>query len=145
MQTTESGEAQLVCLAQVPFTNEAMTAFVDKCLVRPLTVVSDGLACFTVTAKAGVHDRTVVSAGDPSAAYARFNAVSTVQSNLKTAISGAYHSFKFAKYTHRYLAEFQYRFNRRFDMQAIFARLARVACGSLPKNRALIRAAEVGC
>ena len=41
VQTTESGEAQLVCLAQVPFTNEAMTAFVDKCLVRPLTVVSD--------------------------------------------------------------------------------------------------------
>ena len=142
VQTTESGEAELVCLAQVPFTNEAMIAFVDKCLVRPLTVVSDGLACFTVTAKAGVHERTVVSAGDHSAACARFNAVSTVQSNLKTAISGAYHSFKFAKYAHRYLAEFQYRFNRRFDMQAIFARLARVACGSLPKNRALIRAAE---
>ena len=37
-----------------------MTAFVDKCLARPLTVVSDGMACFTVTAKAGVHDRTVV-------------------------------------------------------------------------------------
>ena len=128
VQTTESGEAALVCLGQVLFTNEAMTVFVDKCLVRPLTVVSDGLACFTFTAKAGVHERIVVSAGDPCAAYARFNAVSIVQSNLRTAISGAHHSFKFAKYTHLYLAEFQYRFNRRFDMQAIFARLARVAC-----------------
>ena len=49
VQTTESGEAELVCLAQVPFTNEAMTDFVNKRLVRPLTVVSDGLACFTVT------------------------------------------------------------------------------------------------
>jgi hypothetical protein len=44
VQTTESGETQLVCLAQVPFTNDAMTAFVNNCLVRPLTVVSDGLA-----------------------------------------------------------------------------------------------------
>jgi len=64
---------------------------------------------------------------------------------LKTAISGAYHSINFAKYAHRYLAEFQYRFNRRFDMRAIFVRLARVACGSPPANRVLIRAAEVGC
>lgn len=145
VQTTESGEAELVCLAQVPFTNEAMTDFVNKSLVRPLTVVSDGLACFTVTAKAGVHERIVVSAGDPSAAYARFNAVSTAQSNLKTAISGAYHSIKFAKYAHRYLAEFQYRFNRRFNMRTIFERLARVGSGSSPINRMLIRAAEVGC
>jgi transposase-like protein len=145
VQTTESGEAKFVCLAQVAFTKEAVAAFVDKRLVRPLTVVSDGLACFTVTAKAGIHERIVVSAGKASAAYARFNAVSTAQSNLKTAISGAYHSIKFAKYAHRYLAEFQYRFNRRFDMQAIFARLACVACGSPPQNRRLIRAAEVGC
>jgi transposase-like protein len=145
VQTTESGEAQLVCLAQVPFTNDAMADFVNKRLVRPLTVVSDGLACFKVSAEAGVHERIVVSAGDPSAAYARFNAVSTAQSNLKTAISGAYHSIKFAKYAHRYLAEFQYRFNRRFDMRAILVRLARVACDSPPANRMLIRAAEVGC
>ena len=145
VQTTESGEAELVCLAQLPFTKQALTAFVDKCFVRPLTVVSDGLACFTVTAKAGVHDRIVVSDGDPKAAYARFNAVSTAQSNLKTAISGAYHSIKFAKYAHRYLAEFQYKFNRRFDMRAIFSRLARAACGSPALPRPLIQAAEVGC
>jgi transposase-like protein len=145
VQTTESGEAELVCLAQLPFTNEAMTTFVNKRLVRPLTVVSDGLACFNVSAEAGVHERIVVSAGDPSAAYAHFNAVSTAQSNLKTAISGVYHSIKFAKYTHRYLAEFQYRFNRRFNMRIIFERLARVACRSIPLTRAVIRAAEVSC
>lgn len=145
VQTTESGEAQLVCLAQVPFTKAAVQAFVNKCLVRPLTVVSDGLSAFTVTASAGVHDRVVVSAVNASAAYARFNAVSTAQSNLKTAISGAYHSIKFAKYAHRYLAEFQYRFNRRFNLRAIFSRLACVASRSEPHNRLSIRAAELGC
>jgi len=145
VQTTESCEAEIVCLAQLPFTNDAMTAFVNKRLVRPLTVVSDGLACFTVAADAGVHERIVVSAGDPKAAYARFNAVSTAQSNLKTAISGTYHSIKFAKYAHRYLAEFQYRFNRRFNMRTIFECLARVACGSIPMTRPTIRSAELGC
>jgi len=97
--------------------------------VRPLTVVSDGLSCFTVTVEAGVYERIVVSA---SAAYARFNAVSTARSNFKKAISGAYHSVKLTKYAHRYLAEFQYRFNCRFDRQAIFARLAPVASRSPP-------------
>ena len=145
VQTTESGEAQFVCLAQLPFTKQAVSAFVDKRLVRPLTVVSDGLACFTVSATAGVHERVVVSDGDRAAAYVHFNAVSTTQSNLKTAISGAYHAIKFAKYAHRYLAEFQYRFNRRFDMRAIFGRFARAACGSSALNRTVIRAAEVGC
>lgn len=145
VQTTESGEAQYVCLAQVPFTKAAVQAFVDRHLVRPLTAVSDGLSCFTVTAEAGVHERVVVSGGNAKTAYARFNAVSTAQSNLKTAISGAYHAIKFAKYAHRYLAEFQYRFNRRFDMRAIFERLACVAARSAAHTRALIRAAEVGC
>ena len=42
--------------------------------------------------------------------------------NLKTAFAGTFHSFDFAKYAHRYLAEVQYRFNRRFDLSTIFVR-----------------------
>ena len=42
----------------------------------------------------------------------KFKAVNTVLGNLKVSITGAYHSIKFAKYTHRYLAESQYKFNR---------------------------------
>ncbi|WP_426178230.1 transposase, partial [Massilia sp. TWR1-2-2] len=44
--------------------------------------------------------------------------------NLKTALSGTHHAFKFAKYARRYLAEVQYRFNRRADMAAMVPRLA---------------------
>jgi hypothetical protein len=46
----------------------------------------------------------------------------TLLGNLKTAMAGTYHAFDFTKYAHRYLAEFQYRFNRRFDMKAEIAR-----------------------
>jgi hypothetical protein len=52
--------------------------------------------------------------------HGKFN---TILSNLKTAISGTYHSFKFKKYAHRYLAEAQYRFNRRFDLSTMLPRL----------------------
>ena len=56
----------------------------------------------------------------------------TVLSNLKTGLAGTCHAFKFAKYAHRYLAEFQYRFNRRFDLRSILQRLFRAACPTNP-------------
>lgn len=54
--------------------------------------------------------------------HAEFRRVNTVLSNLRTAISGTYHHFNFAKYADRYLAEVQYRFNRRFDLKSILVR-----------------------
>ncbi len=38
--------------------------------------------------------------------------------NLKTAMAGTYRSFDHTKYANRYLTEFAYRFNRRFDLPA---------------------------
>jgi len=46
---------------------------------------------------------------------------------LKTAFSGTYHAFNFSKYAQRYLAEVQYRFNRRFDLSVILSRLLRAS------------------
>ncbi len=42
-----------------------------------------------------------------------FKWLSVLLENLNTALSGTHHAFKFAKYARRYLAEVQYRFNRR--------------------------------
>jgi hypothetical protein len=64
-------------------------------------------------------------------------------SNLKTAISGTYHAFKFEKYAQRYLAEFQYRFNRRFNLKTLLQRLARAAAFAKPRPEWQIRLAEV--
>lgn len=47
--------------------------------------------------------------------------------NLKTAISGTYHAFDFAKYAQRDLGEVAYRFNRRFDLKVILRRLLRAS------------------
>ncbi|MGH8110981.1 MAG: transposase, partial [Rhodanobacteraceae bacterium] len=45
--------------------------------------------------------------------------------NAKRAISGRYHAIGQAKYARRYLAEAQYRFNRRFRLAEMLPRLAR--------------------
>ena len=145
VQTTEAGQPVLACFARAPLTKQAVEEFAAKSLARPLTVVSDGLWCFTATEAAGVHERVVTGGGKASVKLPQFQAVNTVLSNLKTAMAGTYHAVKFAKYAHRYLAEVQYRFNRRFDLRAILQRLVRVAVLTEPGNRGFIREAEVGC
>ena len=145
VQTTADGQAVLACLSPRAFTKQAVADFAMHSLALPLTLVSDGLNCFTVVAELGaMHERTVTGGGAASAKLAQFRAVNTVLSNLKTALAGTYHAFDFAKYAHRYLAEFQYRFNRRFDLRRILQRLATAAIGTPPQPRRIIRLAEVG-
>src|SRR4029453_13856057 len=144
VQTTESGQPVLACFAQAPFTKEAVEDFAAKSLVRPLTVVSDGLGCFTAAERAGVHQRFVTGGGKASVKLPQFQAVNTVLSNLKTAMTGTYHAVKFEEYAHRYLAEVRYRFNRRFDSRSILHRLVRVVATAQPRTRGFIREAEVG-
>ena len=144
VQTTESGQAVLACFAALPFTKEAVSDFMDRSLALPLTVVSDGLGCFTAAQGRGaVHDREVTGGGKASVKLEKFRAVNTVLGNLKTPITGTYHAFNFAKYAHRYLAEVQYRFNRRFDLSSILVRLLRAAVLTKPLPGRSLRAAEL--
>ena len=122
---------------------ESFAEFMGKSML-PLTVVPDGLGCFTVTPEMGaVHDRTVTGGGKECVKLEQFWAVNTVLGNLKTALSGTYHAIKFAKYAGRYLAEVQYRFNRRYDLRAILGRLIRAAAVTLPHREAALRGAEI--
>ena len=50
----------------------------------------------------------------------------------------------FAKYAHRYLAEVQYRFNRRFNLAAILGRLLHASAATKLNPERRIRAAEFG-
>jgi len=66
-------------------------------------------------------------------------------SNLKTAISGTYHAFDFEKYVHRYLGEYQYRFNRRFDLAGMMSRLIHAAAQTGKRSEGWLRLAEDQC
>ena len=71
--------------------------------------------------------------------------INTLLGNLKTSLSGAYHAFDFAKYGTRYLAAFAYRFNRRFNLETLPARLLIAAATTRPRPDRWIRAAVASC
>jgi len=143
VQTTESGAPVLVCLSPRPFTKESIEAFAAKSLAAPATLVSDGLGCFTAVQGSGIlHEPHVTGGGAASVEHPEFLAVNTVLGNLKTAFAGTYYAFDFTKYSHRYLAQVQYLFNRRYDLRAILARLIRAACCATPHPLRALQAAE---
>ena len=61
-----------------------------------------------------------------------------------SAFAGTYHAFDYAKYAHRYLAEFAYRFNRRYDLAAMVPRLIATAVLTQPHTRRVICVPEAG-
>jgi transposase-like protein len=109
-----------------------------------LTLVSDGLNCFKVAASAGaVHDRQVNGGGKASVLNEKFRAVNTLISKVKTALTGTYHAIKFAKYAYRYLADVQFRFNRRYDLRAILRGLLTALVRAPRRPECGIRVAEL--
>ena len=145
VQTTPDGRPQFACFAQQPFTIEAVAAWAAKSLAPSATVVTDGLWCFGGVKLIGAeHERVVTGGGAASSKLPQFKAINTLLGNLKTALNGTYHAFDFAKYAHRYLAEAQYRFNRRFNLSSILPRLLRAASVTSPRPAQFIRTAEVG-
>ena len=61
--------------------------------------------------------------------------------NVKSAIHGAYHAIN-PKHLPRYLAEFCYRFNRRFDLEAMMPRFLHAAARTPPMPARLLKLAE---
>lgn len=144
VQTTEDGRPLYACLSQQPPTLEAMAAFAASHIAPSATVVSDGLWCFGAAALVGAeHERIVTGGGKASMALPQFKWVNTLLGNLKTAITGTYHAFDFAKYAHRYLAEFQFRFNHRFNMKTILHHLLGALAVAPPSCERRIRLAEI--
>lgn len=126
VQTTEDSRAHLAYMSARPFTEEAMKEFIATNMGLPLTVVSDGLGCFTVAASMGtVHAREVTGGGKARVRNEEFRAANTLIGNVKTALTGTYYAIKFATYGYRNLAEVQFRFNRRYDMRAMLGSLLR--------------------
>jgi len=61
---------------------------------------------------------------------------------IKAAIKGTYRAIN-SKHVPRYLAEFEYRFNRRYDLAAMIPRLAWAAVRTTPMPYRLLKLAEV--
>jgi transposase-like protein len=125
VQTNIKGHPVYAVLSQVKaFNSEVVENWAQENIDPESIVVTDGLACFNSVVNAGcIHDAKIVGKGKKSTDMPCFKWVNTILSNLKTSITGTYHMFNFKKYAYRYLAEVQYRFNRRFDLRKMLDRL----------------------
>ena len=133
VETTGEGCPTRIKLAVVKgFRTTEITAWSRQHLVEGSIVISDGLACFNAVVDAGcIHDKIVCEGGRSSVDEPEFYWVNTILGNLKSALRSTYHAIR-PKYAQRYLSEFQYRFNRRFDLCELIPRLAYVALRTPP-------------
>jgi hypothetical protein len=69
------------------------------------------------------------------------NKIQTIIGNIKNSLRGTYHSFR-KKHIPRYLAEFQYRFNRRYNLASMLPRLVYIALRTPPMPYRLLKLAE---
>src|SRR5271157_5778662 len=105
-------------------------------------VLSDGLACFAAVADVGcTHTAIKTGAGPRAAKTPAFKWVNTALGNIKAALVGTYRAVR-EKHVPRYLAEFEYRFNRRYDLGAMIPRLAFVALRTAPMPYRCLKLAD---
>jgi transposase-like protein len=106
------------------------------------TIISDGLACFSAVTGAGCdHISIVTGGGSQSVTKEEFTWVNTMIGNVKNAIKGTYHAIN-PKHLPRYLAEFCYRYNRRFQLEDMLPRFTYVAVRTPPMPGRLLKLAE---
>lgn len=125
------------------FSGQEIEHWAEENLQPGSKVVTDGLACFKSIAKTGcIHESKTVGSHRQAALDPAFHWVNTTLGNIKNSLQGTFHVV-FEKYAHRYLAEFQYRYNRRFDLASMFTRLAYVSTHTSPRPEWLLKLAEI--
>lgn len=102
--------------------------FAEQKIKKGATLKTDGWGAYRSVAKAGYgHEATVTGSG--KAAAQKFPWLHTFIANMKRMILGTYHSVS-PKHLDGYLAEFNYRTNRRWLEANLFDRLIVAAVGS---------------
>lgn len=145
VQTHPDGRPQYMRLVPVQdFTNQDVKQWAQRHLAPNCHVVSDGTNAFAQVCQAqATHERHITGGGRQGAQTPQLHWVNTLLGNLKTSMAGTLHAFRHAKYAQRYLAEFAYRFNRRFDLPAMLPRLLRALASSGPLPLRALRMSEV--
>jgi ribosomal protein L37AE/L43A len=132
VETTDHGKPVRIRLRRVKRFAKANVKKVAVQHIKPTaSVLTDGLGCFRGVAEAGAtHQPLIVSQLGHSEKLPQFKWVNTIIGNIKNAITGTYRAAR--KHADRTLAEFEYRFNRRFDLESLIPRLAWAAVRTPP-------------
>ena len=142
IQITRKGHPQYLKLSNVEgFTKNEITAWTAKHLKPSTLVASDGLARFSGIAEAECDHEPITTHGLVYDEYKVFSWLNTVIGNVKNSVHGTYHAVH-KKHLPRYLAEFCYRFNRRFNLGLMIENLAYIALRTPPMPQRLLKLAE---
>jgi len=140
--TTEGRPHRLKLRAVKGFRKTEIEKLSHRLLAPGSAVISDGLGCFTAITRSGCSHHPVVTGSGPRAAQlAAFKWVNTMLGNIKNSIRGTYHAIR-PKHVPRYLAQFEYRFNRRYRLEDMITRLSWVALRTPPMPYRLLKLAE---
>jgi transposase-like protein len=133
VETTNDGSPVHIKLSTVKgFRKSEIEMWTEQHVTTGSTVISDGLACFNAVIDAGCfHDKIICGGGRASVEEPEFYWVNTILGNLKSSLRSTYHAIR-PEYAQRYLAEFQYLFNRRFNLKELIPRLAYTALRTPP-------------
>ncbi len=139
VQVSEDGQPVVMKLSVVDgFRTAEVEQWAAQNLQPGTTVNTDGLACFKGLEAAGCEHKPHVTGGGkqgcetPGLVWAN-----TILGNVKRSLDGTYHACA-PHYAGRYLAEFQYRFNRRYELAALPRRLLKAAATTLPLPRPIL-------
>ena len=126
------------------FKRARVKALAKRIIAPASTVITDGLGCFRGVADAGcTHIALVTGSGPAAARHPSFKWVNTLLGNIKTAITGTYRSIR-KKHIVRYLAEFEWRFNNRYDLAEMIPALGRAAAATKPAPYWYLKMAHYG-
>ncbi|MGH8113004.1 MAG: IS1595 family transposase [Rhodanobacteraceae bacterium] len=125
------------------FSTVALDDWFARRLTEDAEVYSDGLGAFRACIERH-HAHSVIKGGGGKAGTevpgARW--VNVIMGNLKRSSDGTLHAFKFFRYTHRYLADATWLFNRRFNLKALVPRLLVAAARCQPWPEPALRSCQ---
>ena len=120
--------AHIRCIAG--FTKKAIRAYAECAIKAGSRVLSDGLRCWKAFAEVGLeHIAKVTGGGRPR--EGEFKWVNTLLGNMQSAIIGTCRSCD-SQHLPRYLAAYEWRYNRRFELHKNIERLTRAALTTKP-------------
>lgn len=139
VQTDSEGNPELIKLRVVnELTMEQIKIWAQLNLNRESNITVDGWRSYANLESMGFN-LTQLKMDNPkiNPNSKQFHWVNTVLSNLKTSLASAYKHHE-RKYSQRYLSEFEYRFNRRFDLSTISNKLFFAAVHTPPMTRSIL-------